>query len=552
MGRRTQAFKARLAPVETQNEDPQRGLTWPQLQLDPTTPQPQLHTHRSINSDTRPCPDTMWNRSGLTEIISVSSDASEPGDRVSMRDNILDAILGEQVGCSDTSMPRMPGSEEGTAEQDEGSEGGSFTEEGGTIAVRRKRRHRGRRGKAWVPPAAPNHFVDRPCEHNSWDNVRVKKDKTTLRCRVCQLQWKVDHTDLREGAKCPEFHASGRCSKGDRCQKIHIHRCKLNLSKRKAIWGEQLLVPRTVPDICQPVGEPALRVACTGLEQRIDTNPDSTETAYPLATPHASCPPALRRQSITSGDGLRLYSHQPYDFQLYEPAPSTSMPQLISPVESSLPDLVVESTPGEQPGSGNWGFNMAGSRLSMQTSSSMPSLWTAGASTPSRRDSLGFSKSIFQRRTSTGSASTSCSPNGPSSPPAYLAAQSAVRGYYPPQNPSGITTSPRSAGAEADGRRRSSFANSATAIPSPTSETSASCGIESYPSCGTLPVPHIVSLPVALRARCPPKERVGTKSWADEEEDMWENEEVMPTEGCNGLKTGLPKGWLPDSAAVWD
>lgn len=464
MGHASRAFKARLAPVVLP-PNPPRGLTWPMLMKPdtPVTPKAQL----SIQTEGCPCPpDLLW---GLDEIRSAASVASTllgggvwTGARAAQLDEVLDEVLDDEVNVDDV----VTVDDDATVEISTGSDDGENTTEEG----KRKRRHSGRRGKAWIPPVAPNHFVARPCEHNSWDNVRVKKDKTTLRCRVCQLQWKVDNINLREATKCQEFHAHGRCSKGDKCTKVHVHRCKLNLSKRKTIWGDSLLIPRAVPDICQQ----DVTAACAAFERRSDTN--STENAYALATPHAkfsAAPVVSRRQSCTSTPtsngtlGLRTYSHQPYDL-----APSTAIPQLLSPVSTSLPDMNLAVTP-----------------------SSMPSLWTAGASTPSRRGSTGVSGQ--QRRTSTGSGSNDhlqySGHQGPASPPAHQAAQAAqaaARGYYqpPPLPLSGLTV--------ASSDRLSTYPfGSAEAGPPADSDLGSrqpSSPIASYPSSGTLPVPHIV------------------------------------------------------------
>jgi len=429
MGRVSCAFKARLAPVVLP-PNPPRGLTWPML-MKPDTPV-TLQAQLSIQTDVCLYPaDLLWS---FDEIRSAASVASPllggdvwTGEGVAQLDEVRAEVLDDEVNIDDV----VTVDDNATLELSTGSGNGESTIEEG----KRKRCHRGRRGKAWVPPAAPNHFVARPCEHNSWDNVRVKKDKTTLRCRVCQLQWKVDNINLREATKCQEFHAHGRCSKGDKCTKVHVHRCKLNLSKRKTIWGDSLLIPRAVPDICQPCDEsagPALNVtaACAAFERRSDTN--STENAYALATPHArfSAAPVLhRRQSCTTSTsngtlGLRTYSHQPYDV-------APSMPQLMSSVSSSLPDM-----------------NQA------------PPLPLSGLT---------------------------------------VASSDRLSTY-----PFGSAEAGPPAGSDLGSRQPSS-------------------GIASYPSSGTLPVPHIVSVPEALRARCSPPARIAC--WADEG-DLWENDVV--------------------------
>jgi len=151
----------------------------------------------------------------------------------------------EQVGeAGETVVPRCD-SDGVVGESEEATE---------TKPTRRSRGRRGRgakEGRPYQAPAEPNASADRPCEHNSWDGVRVKKEKTTLRCRICQLQWKVDHEYLR-GAKCQPFAAKSRCKHGSQCTHIHIHRYKQNLAMRKGIWGENLRVPQRAEDDLPP------------------------------------------------------------------------------------------------------------------------------------------------------------------------------------------------------------------------------------------------------------------------------------------------------------
>eukprot|EP00756_Hemistasia_phaeocysticola_P017442 Hpha_TRINITY_DN15538_c2_g1::TRINITY_DN15538_c2_g1_i4::g.107036::m.107036 len=212
MGRKNQTFKALLSPMDSPPQA-QRALTWPRVRTDGgnRTPAP-------LSTDAEG-----------TEGLQLHS----PGSIAT-------------VGCMRS--PDLMWSIHDAEEEESGSDDESMTDEGTSTRGRRRRR-RGRRGRVWQPPAAPNTSVSRPCAHNSWDNVRVKKDKTTLRCRVCQLQWKVDHAELIGGARCPDFGAHSRCPRGKQCGFIHIHRFKLNLSKRKAIWGENLLMARRVSEV---------------------------------------------------------------------------------------------------------------------------------------------------------------------------------------------------------------------------------------------------------------------------------------------------------------
>ena len=44
------------------------------------------------------------------------------------------------------------------------------------------------------------------CTHNDWDNVRVKCNKTHLRCRVCSFKWNVS---LMSCEKCSKIVGRG-------------------------------------------------------------------------------------------------------------------------------------------------------------------------------------------------------------------------------------------------------------------------------------------------------------------------------------------------------
>ena len=56
-----------------------------------------------------------------------------------------------------------------------------------------------------------------PCDHNSWDNVRVKRGVATLRCRMCREQWRRPRDSP---ANCEDFPD---CADGAACDKLHVH-----------------------------------------------------------------------------------------------------------------------------------------------------------------------------------------------------------------------------------------------------------------------------------------------------------------------------------------
>eukprot|EP01064_Diplonema_japonicum_P012868 TRINITY_DN20218_c0_g1_i1.p1 TRINITY_DN20218_c0_g1~~TRINITY_DN20218_c0_g1_i1.p1 ORF type:complete len:309 (+),score=75.57 TRINITY_DN20218_c0_g1_i1:65-991(+) len=95
-----------------------------------------------------------------------------------------------------------------------------------------------------------------PCPHNSWDNVRAKKGGATLRCRVCQTQWK---TSLSELTRCNAF-IKGQCVLERNCPNIHVHGKKQSLSERVDKFGSDVLVrvPKHVAQAAQDDQPPLL------------------------------------------------------------------------------------------------------------------------------------------------------------------------------------------------------------------------------------------------------------------------------------------------------
>ena len=91
----------------------------------------------------------------------------------------------------------------------------------------------GEDASAPVQAAAPV----RPCDHNTWDNVRARKGAVTLRCRTCQSQWRVLLQSVR---RCPHFD-TGRCNKAGQCAKLHVFRSKQSLNQRVQSFGDQVL-----------------------------------------------------------------------------------------------------------------------------------------------------------------------------------------------------------------------------------------------------------------------------------------------------------------------
>lgn len=62
----------------------------------------------------------------------------------------------------------------------------------------------------------------RPCSHNDWDSVRMKRGWAILRCRACGQQWRVGLAEW--GTRCAHFAADAGCGAGSSCPLLHVHR----------------------------------------------------------------------------------------------------------------------------------------------------------------------------------------------------------------------------------------------------------------------------------------------------------------------------------------
>ena len=118
---------------------------------------------------------------------------------------------------------------------------------------------------------SPSTRGKRPCSHNSWDNVRVKKGCVTLRCRQCQAQWRRALENL---PRCPIFTQSSTCPHGDSCELLHLHTFKLSLSQRMDSHGSRVL--HRIPPIIwmdQKTEPNLVTVHCNGMPTNWQTSP---------------------------------------------------------------------------------------------------------------------------------------------------------------------------------------------------------------------------------------------------------------------------------------
>ena len=101
-----------------------------------------------------------------------------------------------------------PASDEKADSDDNAGSGGSSNGGGGSSS--------GGGGGGGVAPS------ERVCEHNSWDNVRIKRGWLVLRCRVCHAKWRQRPTVAQ---RCAAF-SEGRCNLGKDCPCLHVHHTK--------------------------------------------------------------------------------------------------------------------------------------------------------------------------------------------------------------------------------------------------------------------------------------------------------------------------------------
>ncbi|KAJ9461104.1 hypothetical protein DIPPA_02416 [Diplonema papillatum] len=88
----------------------------------------------------------------------------------------------------------------------------------------------GRSDFSQVACSAGKKAAEPTCAHNSWDNVRVTKGQVTLRCRVCQVQWRTSVDGAWRKRKCALFGTPEGCNQGSVCPKLHLH------PKKQSLW----------------------------------------------------------------------------------------------------------------------------------------------------------------------------------------------------------------------------------------------------------------------------------------------------------------------------
>eukprot|EP01064_Diplonema_japonicum_P028689 TRINITY_DN4463_c5_g1_i1.p1 TRINITY_DN4463_c5_g1~~TRINITY_DN4463_c5_g1_i1.p1 ORF type:complete len:451 (+),score=73.88 TRINITY_DN4463_c5_g1_i1:139-1491(+) len=85
--------------------------------------------------------------------------------------------------------------------------------------------------------------LTRPCSHNSWDNVRIKRGWAILRCRICQSQWRLRPTTIPH---CGDFaRGAGCCPAGVDCHQLHVHRTRESSEMKRQLQQQPVPTPFT-------------------------------------------------------------------------------------------------------------------------------------------------------------------------------------------------------------------------------------------------------------------------------------------------------------------
>eukprot|EP00756_Hemistasia_phaeocysticola_P002597 Hpha_TRINITY_DN11768_c0_g1::TRINITY_DN11768_c0_g1_i2::g.31670::m.31670 len=82
--------------------------------------------------------------------------------------------------------------------------------------------------RQWASESTAVH-INRPCEHNSWDNVRIRRGWVVLRCRICDAKWRQRP---RCTERCYDFLSPEGCPRGENCKQLHVHHTKRTAEER--------------------------------------------------------------------------------------------------------------------------------------------------------------------------------------------------------------------------------------------------------------------------------------------------------------------------------
>jgi len=97
--------------------------------------------------------------------------------------------------------------------------------------------------------------LTRPCAHNSWDNVRLKRGWVILRCRECGSQWRQRPFNA-SGGRCRTFTGPGGCGLGTKCPLLHVHAVKRTVEERAKKKDSPEIVPSKEVEVARVTPPP--------------------------------------------------------------------------------------------------------------------------------------------------------------------------------------------------------------------------------------------------------------------------------------------------------
>ncbi|KAJ9467911.1 hypothetical protein DIPPA_27210 [Diplonema papillatum] len=110
-------------------------------------------------------------------------------------------------------------------------------------------------------PTTPIMAPEAPCQHNSWDSIRAKNSFTMLRCRECDIPWKL-HASQSHLFRCFEFLTETCPHKNEHCRRIHIYSRKRRMHERPAVADGQTDPPDSPVKSSASSGEAECQQAC--------------------------------------------------------------------------------------------------------------------------------------------------------------------------------------------------------------------------------------------------------------------------------------------------
>ena len=135
-------------------------------------------------------------------------------------------------------------------------------------------------------PFRPPSMV-RPCSHNNWDSVRVKRKWCLLRCRNCGSQWRLATGSF---TRCHMFTSKSGCHTNEDCALLHIHHRKQTLSERRSLIDSSRLLPSCEsPTHLMEYSAPGVSKQVTHIRRRASAPPTAWRTPRIIQRSRSVC-----------------------------------------------------------------------------------------------------------------------------------------------------------------------------------------------------------------------------------------------------------------------